>query len=153
MQARAKRERGSAKPVCRACSAARKWKSSIQPDGGEGLAKGKGYRREAGSEGSVEQKRESMNKNRIRGVSVGRADGLLRSPYPSSMQSVDSAIARGRRLNLPREIWSTGQKSAEDIVDLTVGEANEALQGRKAEKQIGQAGNGERRSERERSGK
>lgn len=48
---------------------------------------------------------------------------------------------------------AAGQKSAEDIVDLTVGEANEALQCPKAEQQIGQAGNGERRSERERSGK
>jgi hypothetical protein len=33
--------------------------------GGEGLAKRKGYRREAGSEGSAAQMRESMDKNRI----------------------------------------------------------------------------------------
>jgi len=32
------------------------------------------------SEGNVEQKRESMNKNRIGGVSAGRADGLPQSP-------------------------------------------------------------------------
>jgi len=38
--------------------------------------KRKGYRREAGSEGSVEQKRESMDKNRVQGVSVGRAAQL-----------------------------------------------------------------------------
>jgi len=35
--------------VCWACSAAWKWKSSDQPDGGEGLAKCKGCRREAAS--------------------------------------------------------------------------------------------------------
>ena len=36
-----------------------------QPDGGEGLAKRKGYRREAGSGRSVKQTCESMDKNRI----------------------------------------------------------------------------------------
>jgi hypothetical protein len=40
------------------------------------------------------------------------------------------------------------QKSAEGKVGHAVGEAIEALQGRKAEKQIGQAGNGDRRPER-----
>jgi hypothetical protein len=44
-------------------------KSSAQPDGGEGLAKCKGYRREAGSEGSIKQTRVSMDKNRIQGAS------------------------------------------------------------------------------------
>jgi hypothetical protein len=33
----------------------------------------KGYRREAGSEGSAKQRCEPMNKNRIRGASAGRA--------------------------------------------------------------------------------
>jgi hypothetical protein len=32
----------------------------------------KGYRREAGSEGSAEQMCELMDKNRIRGASIGR---------------------------------------------------------------------------------
>ena len=40
------------------------------------------------------------------------------------------------------------QKSAEGVVGHAVGEDIEALQGRKAEKQIGQAGNDERRPER-----
>src|SRR5712671_4571319 len=79
-------------------------KSSAQPDGGEGLAKCKGYRREAVSEGSIEQTRESMDKNRIQGASVGRAGNVPRSPYPSKMRSVDSATVRGRRLRLPQEI-------------------------------------------------
>src|ERR1700758_1241501 len=38
---------------------------STQPDGGEGLAKRKGYRREAGSRRSVMQTCESMDKNRV----------------------------------------------------------------------------------------
>ena len=38
---------------------------STQPDGGEGLAKRKGYRREAGSRRSVKQTCESMDKNRV----------------------------------------------------------------------------------------
>jgi hypothetical protein len=51
--------------VCWACSAVRRCKSSTQPDGGEGLAKRKGYRREAGSRRSVKQTCESMDKNRV----------------------------------------------------------------------------------------
>src|ERR1700760_1296824 len=57
--------RGSGLVVCRACSIAWRLKSSTQPDGGEGLVKRKGCRREAGSEGGVEQRCEPMNKNRI----------------------------------------------------------------------------------------
>src|SRR5271167_4169554 len=57
--------RGSGFVVCRACSVAWRCKSSTQPDGGEGLAMRKGYRREAGSEGSAEQMCELMDKNRI----------------------------------------------------------------------------------------
>jgi hypothetical protein len=59
-------------------------------------------------------------------------------------------------LNLPREICSVSrerlrpsrgsltaeQKSAEGILDHDVGKASEALQSRKAEQQIGRAGNG-----------
>jgi len=48
----------------------------------------KGYRREAGSEGSVEQMCESMDKNRIWGASAGRAGNESRSPYPSRARSV-----------------------------------------------------------------
>jgi hypothetical protein len=40
------------------------------------------------------------------------------------------------------------QKSAEGILGQAVGKANEALQSRKAEKQIGRAGNEGRRPER-----
>ena len=64
----------------------------------------KGYRREAGSEGSAKQRCEPMDKNRIRGASVGRAGNVSRSPYPSTARSVDPAVVHRRRLSLPREI-------------------------------------------------
>src|SRR4249920_4180710 len=50
--------------------------------------------------------RESMDKNRVQGASVGRAGHLPRSPYPSRTRSVDPATVRGRRLSLPQEICS-----------------------------------------------
>ena len=125
--------------------------------------KRKGYRREAGSEGSVEQRCEPMDKNRIQGASAGRAGNESRSPYPSRARSVDPAVVHQRRLSLPREICrvsplrrlrrprdrlTAGQKSAEGVVGQAVGKASEALQGRKAEQQIGRAGNDGRRPER-----
>jgi hypothetical protein len=75
----------------------------------------KGYRREAGSERSMEQMCESMDKNRIQGVSVGRAGDLPRSPYPSKMRSVDPAAAHGRRLSLPQEICSVSLVATEVV--------------------------------------
>ena len=91
----------------------------------------KGYRREAGSEGSAKQRCEPMNKNRIQGASVGRAGNVSRSPYPSTARSVDPAVVHRRRLSLPREICPVSplrrlrrprghltawQKSAEGVV-------------------------------------
>jgi hypothetical protein len=105
--------------------------------------KRKGYRREAGSKGSVEQRCEPMDKNRIRGVSAGRAGNVSRSPYPSRARSVDPAVVHRRRLSLPREICfvslrkrlrrprdrlTARQKSAEGVVGPAVGKASEALQ-------------------------
>ena len=100
---------------------------------------------------------ESMDKNRIQGVSVGRAGNLSRSPYPSRMRNVDSATVRRRQLNLPQEIcsvslrrlrWPKGdltaeQKSAEGIVGYAVGKASEALNVERRRQQIGQSGNGD----------
>src|ERR1039457_786174 len=116
--------------VCWACSAVWRCKSSGQPDGGEGLVRCKGYRREAGSERSMDQMCESMDKNRIQGVSIGRAGDLPRSPYPSKMRSVDPTAVHGRLWSLPQEICSVSlrrlrsskddltaeQKSAEGIL-------------------------------------
>src|SRR6266700_5497175 len=102
---------------------------------------------QGGSEGSTKQTCESMDKNRIKGASAGRAGNLPRSPYPSKVRSVDSATVHGRQLSLPQEICSAslwrlrlprgnltaGQKSAEGILGHVVGEASEALRCRKAE--------------------
>jgi hypothetical protein len=115
----------------------------------------KGYRREAGSEGSAKQRCEPMDKNRIRGASAGRAGNVSRSPYPSTARrrllSLPREICRVsplRRLRRPRGPLTAGQKSAEGVVGQAVGKASEALQGRKAEQQIGRAGNDGRRPER-----
>ena len=95
----------------------------------------------------MDQMCESMDKNRIQGVSVGRAGNLSRSPYPSRMRNVDSATVHGRQLNLPQEICfvslrrlrlpkdslTAEQKSAEGILGYAVGKASEALQIRKVE--------------------
>src|ERR1700724_3100516 len=123
----------------------------------------KGCRREAGSEGSAKQRGEPMNKNRIRGVSAGRAGNVSRSPYPSTTRSVDPAVVHRRRLSLPREICpvspqrrlrrpegrlTAGQKPPEGELGQAAGRASEALHSRKAEQQIGRAGNDGRRPER-----
>jgi hypothetical protein len=100
--------------------------------------------------------RESMDKNRIQGASTGRAGNVPRSPYPSTVRSVDSATVRGRRLSLPQEICPvslrrlraprggliTGQKSAEGILGHVVGKASEALRTERWRQRIGRAGNG-----------
>jgi hypothetical protein len=102
----------------------------------------KGHRCEAGSERSMDQMCESMDKNRIQGAGAGRAGNLPRSPYPSRVPGVDSATVHRRQLNLPQEICAVSrlrlrpseggltaaQKSAEGIVGHDVGEASEALQ-------------------------
>ena len=54
-----------------------------------------------------------------------------------------------RRLRLPEGGLTAGQKSAEGILGYDVGKASEALRCRKAEQWIGQAGNGDRRPERD----
>ena len=76
--------------MCRACPTAWRWKSFIQPDGGEGLVKRKAAAVKhsahvdpggaaadgvSGVEGSVEQSRDPTNRNRIRGL-PGRTSGL-----------------------------------------------------------------------------
>jgi hypothetical protein len=103
----------------------------------------------------MEQTCESMDKNRIEGARAGRAGHLPRSPYPSRGRRVDPATVHGRRLHLPQEICvvslrrlrpsggglTAAQKSADGVVGPDVGEAREALHSRKAEQQIGRAGN------------
>ena len=53
-----------------------------------------------------------------------------------------------QRLRWPKGDLTAEQKSAEGILGYAVGKASEALQCRKAEQQIGQAGNDARRPKR-----
>jgi hypothetical protein len=80
--------------------------------------RGKGHRREVGSERSMDQMCESMDKNRIKGVSAGRAGYLPRSPYPSKVRK--------------RRSGGCAQKAAEltpgDL--FRVASATEAVEGR-----------------------
>ena len=55
------------------------------------VSKAQGRSREAGSEGSVEQKREPTNRNWMSGVRVGRAGLRQQSPYPSRTRNVNSS--------------------------------------------------------------
>ena len=83
----------------------------------------KDYRREAGSEESAKQRCEPMNKNRIRGVSAGRAGNVSRSPYPSNGQSgsvpprtgnrspVPNSAAQRRQLRVARTIAERDRRS------------------------------------------
>ncbi len=85
----------------------------------------------------MEQKRESMNKNRIRGVSVGRADRVLQSPTSIKDAERRSGDCARKAVELTSGDLAGGQKSAEGVVGPDVGEASEALESRKAEKRIG----------------
>ena len=88
--------------VRRACSSTWGCKSSpnlMEVKGSEA----QGRRREAGSEGSAEQRHGLMDKNRIRGVRVGRAGKRPQSPSPSRTQNVNPAAACGQWTNLSRE--------------------------------------------------
>jgi hypothetical protein len=115
------------------------------------------------SEGSAEQNRDLTNRKRIRGI-PGRTSGRL---ITKSISIKDQGCRSGRgagkaveltwgglrrvpisELRKPRGDLIAAQESADGIVGQAVGKASEALQGRKAEHQIGRAGNDDRRPER-----
>jgi len=86
--------------------------------------------------------RESMDKNRIQGVSVGRAGNLREAHIHQVRERRSGDCAQKaieltreicsvslRRLRLPRGILTAEQKSAEGILGHDVGKAIEALQG------------------------
>lgn len=116
-----------------------------------------------GSEGSVEQSRDLTNRNRIRGIS-GRTSGQRIAKSRSIKgQGCRSGRCAGKAIELtwgglrpvpllelrePQGDLIRAQESADGIVGHAVGKASEALQGRKAEPRIGQAGNDDRRPER-----
>ena len=113
------------------------------------------------SEGSVEQNRDLTNRKRIRGIS-GRTSGrLITKSISIKDQGCRSGRGAGKAIELtwggrvpllelrePQGDLIRAQESADGIVGHAVGTASEALQGRKAEPWIGQAGNDDRRPER-----
>jgi hypothetical protein len=115
------------------------------------------------SEGSAEQNRDLTNRNRIVGI-LGRTSGRLTAKSQSIKgQGCGSGRCAGKAIELtwgglrrvpiselrgPRGDVIVAQESTEGIVGQAVGKASEALQGRKAEQQIGRAGNDGRRPER-----
>jgi len=115
------------------------------------------------SEGSVEQNRDLTNRNRISGI-LGRTSGQLIAKSRSIKgQGCRSGRCAGKAIELtwgglrpvpllelrdPQRDLTGAQESADGIVGQAVGKASEALQGRKAEPRIGQAGNDDRRPER-----
>jgi hypothetical protein len=108
------------------------------------------------SEGSVEQTRDLTNRKRIRGIS-GRTSGQrVAKSISIKGQGCRSDRGAGKAIELtwgglrrvpiselrePRGDLTAAQESAEGVLGQAVGKASEALQGRKAEQQIGQAGN------------
>jgi hypothetical protein len=111
----------------------------------------------------VEQSRGLTNRNRIRGI-PGRTSGRLIAKSTSikgqgcrsgrrAAKAIELTWGGLRRvprseLGEPRGDSTAAQESAEGKVGYVVGKASEALQGRKAEQQIGRAGNEGRRPER-----
>src|SRR6516165_3494500 len=116
----------------------------------------KGYRREAGSEGSDEQRPDTRRQRRTSGrliaksISIKGAKRRSGGCAPKAIELTPGDLPRvaSGRLRRSRGRLTAGQKSAEGVLDQAVGKAIEALQGRKAEQQIGQAGNDGRRPER-----
>ena len=106
------------------------------------------------SEGSAEQNRDLTNRNRISGI-PGRTSGrLITKSISIKGQGCRSGRCAGKateltwgglrrvaisELRAPRGDLIAAQESADGIVGQAVGKASEALQGRKAEQQIGRA--------------
>ena len=67
-----------------------------------------GRSREAGSEGSVNQTGEPMNKNGIGGIGSGRAGQGLQSPS-GKPDDVNAVVVPGKCMDLPGEISTNGR--------------------------------------------
>lgn len=147
--------------MCRACLTTRRCKSSAQPDGGEGRAKGKGVAARRGLKEALSDSRDLMDKNRIRGQRVGtsrheatksraikRRGGKFGRCAAKAVELTSGDLRRVRRW--PCSLWTpivmtersativiASQESAEGIVVCGVGKAREAPQGRKARQRLG----------------
>ncbi len=115
------------------------------------LAKGKGVATRRGSEGSLEQSRDPMDKNRIRGghartsrqmaaksISTKgrgcRSGGCAVKAGELTSGDLPRVHVKGRGLRPPEGELSAWQKSAEGVVIRAVGKAIEALQCRKTQR-------------------
>src|SRR5260370_28467331 len=114
------------------------------------------------SEGSAEQNSDLTNRKRIRGISGGTSGRLITKSISIKDQGCRSDRDAGKAIELtwgglrrvpiselrpPRGDLTAAQESAEGVVVQAVGEASEALQGRKAGERIGRAGNDGRKPE------
>jgi hypothetical protein len=119
--------------VCRACSIARRCKSSpilMEEKGSET----QGRHGDVGSEGSVEQRYEPTNRNWIRGGTVGRGRVRARSPYPSRASTVNPAVVYRKGIELtpgglrcvlgsgvPRKLTERGASGADRTAEVSRG--------------------------------
>ena len=103
-----------------------------------------------------EQKPDTRRQRRTSGQRIAKSisiKGAKRRSGGCALKAIeltpgDLSRVAARRLRRPKDRLTARQKSAEGIVGQAVGKASEALQGRKAEQQIGRAGNEGRRPER-----
>jgi len=103
-----------------------------------------------------EQEPDTRRKRRTSGQRIAKSisiNGTKRRSGGCALKAIELTpgdlprVVSGR-LSRPRGRLTAGQKSAEGILGQAVGKASEALQSRKAEQQIGRAGNDGRRPER-----
>ena len=96
-----------------------------------------------------EQKPDMRRKRRTSGRHIAKSRSIKDAKRrfggcaPKAIELTPGDLPSGAlgRLSRPRGRLTTGQKSAEGVLGQAVGKAIEALHGRKAEKQIGGAGN------------
>src|SRR5437588_12758826 len=98
----------------------------------------------------MRRKRRTSGRLTVKSISINGAKRRSGGCAPKAIELTPGDLPRvaPRRLRRPRGPLTAVQKSADGIVGQAVGKASEALQSRKAEQQIGRAGNDGRRPER-----
>ena len=89
------------------------------------------------------RKRRTSGQRIAKSISINDAKRRSGGCAPKAIELTPGDLPRvaSGRLRRSRGRLTAGQKSAEGVLGQAVGKASEALQGRKAEQQIGQAGN------------
>src|SRR5438270_13865376 len=95
----------------------------------------------------MRRKRRTSGRLTVKSISINGAKHRSGGCAPKAIELTPGDLPRvvSGRLSRPRGRLTAGQKSADGIVGHDVGKASEALQSRKAEQQIGRAGNDGRR--------